>query len=263
MKPASIAAYLDHLGQDRWDRPAPARENSPFRPRSLNSPQSAEPRRASPLIALRASSGVEAQINDPVRPSPWNGRRPEGLPNSVESLVARESAEAEEMAAQVADAYTRGREEGRAEAEARLEELRAADRAAAQDEVEAERIEFQLNQYAELDASIRAGFDEIGEKVGAAVASILAPFLAEEIVKRATDELCKKIARLCAGRSTGLITIRGPERLLNRLRERIADLPAAVEYVEEDGVEVVVETDSTQIMTKLRPWADLLASPDR
>jgi hypothetical protein len=263
MKPASFANYLDHLGQDRRDRPAPVRENSPFRPRSLNSPQGAEQRRASPFIALRANGAAEAQINNPTRPSPWNGRRPAALANPVESLVAHESVKAEEMAARLADAYARGREEGRAEAEARLEELRAADRAAAQDAVEAERIEFQINQYAELDAAIRAGFSEIGETVGAAVARILAPFLAEEVVKRATDELCKKIARLGAGRSAGLITIRGPERLLTRLRERIADLPAAIEYVEDEGVEAVVETNSTQIMTELRPWADLLASVDR
>jgi hypothetical protein len=261
MKPASIANYLDHLGQDRRDRPS--LESSPFRPRGLNTPQSLEQRRLAPFIARSTSYAAEVQINDPARPSPWDGRRPAALANPVETLVAHDTAKSEEMAARLADAYARGREEGRAEAEAGLQELRAADRATAQEKVEAERIEFQLNQYAELDAAIRAGFAEIGETVGAAVARILAPFLAEEVVKRATDELCKKIARLCAGRSPSLITIRGPERLLTRLRERTADLPAAIEYVEDDGVEAVVETDATQIITELRPWADLLASVDR
>ncbi len=119
------------------------------------------------------------------------------------------------------------------------------------------------DEYAKLEAAIRAGFAEIGENVGAAVARILAPFLAKEVVKRATDELRKNIARLCAGGSPGLIKIRGPEQVLSRLRERIADLPAEVEYVEDNGVELVVEANATQIVTELRPWADLLASLDR
>ncbi len=65
------------------------------------------------------------------------------------------------------------------------------------------------------------------------------------------------------GGSPGLITIRGPERVLALLRERIADLPAEVDYVVDDkGVEAVVEVKATQIVTELGPWAELLASVD-
>ncbi len=261
MRPASIANYLDHLGQDRPDRNSPKRESSPFRPRSLNSPQRLEPRPAAPLAVARAPAEAGAQLADRGPPSPL-GRRPAAPANPVESLVAREAAKAEEMAARLAEAYERGRQEGRREAQAKLEELRTAEGAAAQELVEAERIAFQLNQYAQLEGTIRAGFAEIGENIGAAVARILAPFLAGEVVKHATDELCKNVARLCAGRSPGLITIRGPERLLSRLRQRMPDLPTAVEYVEDNGVEAVVEANPTQIVTELRPWADLLASLD-
>ena len=70
----------------------------------------------------------------------------------------------------------------------------------------------------------------------------------------------KAIARLCAGGSPGLIKIRGPERMLALMRERIADLPIEVEYVEDDGVETIVEANATQIVAELRPWAELLAS---
>jgi hypothetical protein len=262
MRPASIANYLDHLGQDRPDRNPPKRDNSPFRPRSLNSPQRLEPRPAAPLAVARAAPEAGAQLADRGPPSPLDRRRPAAPAKPVESLVAREAAKAEEMAARLAEAYERGREEGRRDARAKLEELRAADGAAAQELVEAERIAFQLNQYAQLEGTIRAGFAEIGENIGAAVARILAPFLAGEVVKYATDELCKNVARLCAGRSSGLITIRGPEGLLSPLRQRMPDLPTAVEYVEDNGVEAVVEANPTQIVTELRPWADLLASLD-
>jgi len=95
--------------------------------------------------------------------------------------------------------------------------------------------------------------------VGAAVTRILAPFLNRQVVKRAADELCKAIARLGAAGSPGSMTIRGPERVLARLRDQIADLPVAVAYVEDKGAEVVVEAGATQIVTALRSWAELLA----
>ncbi|WP_424123258.1 hypothetical protein [Roseiarcus sp.] len=124
------------------------------------------------------------------------------------------------------------------------------------------RFQFQLNEYAQLEASIRSGFAQVEENVGAAVARILTPFLVKQVVKYVADELCKSIGRLCAGGSQGLITIRGPERVLSLLRERIADLPAEVAYVEEDRAEAVVEANATQIITELQPWAELLASLD-
>lgn len=261
MKPASIAKYLDHLGPDRPDKASGGPENSPFRPRSLHDPQSAGARPAPHLVVAGASGAGGAQVGHRGPPSPGEAKRPAAPVNPVESLVAREASKAEEMAARLAEAYARGLDEGRSEAQAKLEELRAADRAAARELAEAERIEFQVNQYAQLEAAIRAGFAEISENIGAAVARILAQFLAGEIAKQAADELRENVARLCAGRSPGLVTIRGPERLLTCLRRRVADLPATVEYVEDNGVEVVVEANGTRIATELRPWADLLASP--
>ena len=158
----------------------------------------------------------------------------------------------------VREAGKRGLREGRAEAA----EQRAADIAAAHEQAMIERLEFQLNEYAQLEAAIGSGFAQVEENVGAAVTRILRPFLTEQVAKRATDELSRNIARLCAPGSPGLIAIRGPERMLALLRERLADLPAEVEYVEDQGVEVVVEVGVTQIVSELRPWAELLASLD-
>ena len=166
------------------------------------------------------------------------------------------------MAARLAEAYARGREEGRAEAWAEAEQQRAADRAVVQEQAAAERTEFRLRDTRSSKPPSTPALPRSARIFEAAVARILAPFLAKEVVKRATDELSKNIARLCAGGSPGLIKIRGPEQVLSRLRERIADLPAEVEYVGDNGVESVVEANVTQIVTELRPWADLLASLD-
>jgi hypothetical protein len=43
MKPLSIADYLDRLGGAASEQATPRRESSPFRPRSLPSPQNGGP----------------------------------------------------------------------------------------------------------------------------------------------------------------------------------------------------------------------------
>jgi hypothetical protein len=257
MKPLSIADYLDHLGRAAGEKTASPRENSPFRPRSLPSPQKGGPV-SKPVFDRMMSVIGETQEEDAPQRTPW-------APKPVR-LMARQSPPAvepvkpDDIAVRLAEAYARGREEGLAEERIEASDRHAAELAAAREQAEAQRQEFHLNEYAELEGAVRSGLRQIEGDVGAAVTRILAPFLSQQVVKMAVDELRKAIARLCAGGSPGLIKIRGPERMLSLMRERIADPPIEVEYVEDDGVETVVVTNATQIVAALRPWAELLAS---
>ena len=246
MKPAQIANFLEHFGQSAADRMVPARQISPFRPRSLHLPQEESPR---PTAAFDRAARVIGAVR------PRIGERAEAPPTE-------KPAKAEEIAERLADAYARGRADGRAEASAEAAEQRAAEHAAAQERAAAERVEFQLNEYGRLEAALRGGLTEIADTVGAAVESILRPFVAEAAVRRATEELRSNVARLCADGGPRMIRIRGPERVLRRLRDGVADLPVEVEYVEDESVDAVVEAGATQIVAELRPWAELLASLD-
>ena len=262
MKPAAIADYLEHIGRTSAEKGLARRETSPLRPRSLQNLPALEPR-SLPAVD-RAASAVQAVKPEtpgkPLRPL-WE-RKSAPFDAERESLAAHAAAKAEEAAAKIEEERARGRGEGIALGRAEAEERFAADRAALREQAVMERLEFQLNEYAQLEATVRAGFTEVEARVGAAVARILAPFLAKEVVKYAVDELIKSIARLTAGGAAGLITIRGPERVLSLLRDRIADLPAEIAFVEDGGVEATVECNATRIVTELKPWADLLASLD-
>ena len=79
------------------------------------------------------------------------------------------------------------------------------------------------------------------------------------MTKQIVDELCDGVRTLRASGAPALMTIRGPERLLHLLRQRVDQLGADVEYVAGDGVELVVEARDTRIESQLKPWADLLA----
>ena len=54
--------------------------------------------------------------------------------------------------------------------------------------------------------------------------------------------------------------ISGPERVLNVLKKRVSQVAVDVEYVLEDGIEVTVEAQHTNIRSEFGPWADLIAS---
>ncbi len=260
MKPLSIADYLDRLGSAAGEKPPPRGGGSPFRPRSLPSPRNGEPALKPVFDRLAKAGGAEGA------PSEETSRRTPWTPNPVplESLggppPTEELAKPEDMSAKLADAYARGREQGLAEGRVEASDRHAAELAAARERAETQRQAFRLNEYAELEGAIRSGLKQIEEDVAGAVARILAPFLSQQVLRRAVDELAKAIARLSAGTSPGLIRIRGPERTLTLLRVRTADLPIEVEYVEDGGVETVVESNATRIVAELRPWAELLAA---
>ena len=87
MKPAPIANYLDHLGQASAERAPPVRATSPFRPRSLQSSQEAEPRRSAAFErAARAIGAVRPQIEERAPPTPVDRRRPAARTNAADSL---------------------------------------------------------------------------------------------------------------------------------------------------------------------------------
>jgi hypothetical protein len=259
MKPLSIADYFDHLGRPAGDKTPPRPESSPFRPRSLPSPQN-NGLGTKPNVDRAAKAGSETQGEEAPRRTPWapkpvlleSGARP--------SSPAGEPAKLEDMSVKLAEAQARGREEGLAEGRLEASDRHAAELAAAREQAETQQQERRLNEYTEIESAVRSGLRQIEDNIGAAVTRILAPFLSEEVLKRAVDELAKAVVRISSTASPGLIKIRGPERVLALLRQRIADLPIEVEYFEDAGVETVVAANATQIVAELRPWADLLAS---
>ena len=262
MKPLSIADYLDHLGRPVRDKAPPRpREGSPFRPRSLPSPQNGAPA-PRPAFDRVGNVSVETQGGEAARRAPW-APKPVPLESGARpSSPAREAVKPEDVSVKLAEAHARGREEGLAEGRLDASDRHATELAAAREQAEAQQQEFRLNEYAEIESAVRSGLRQIEDNIGGVVTRILAPFLLEEVLKRAVDALAEAMARISSSTSPGLIKIRGPERVLALLRVRIADLPIEVEYVEDDRVETVVEANSTQIVAELRPWAQLLASFD-
>jgi hypothetical protein len=259
MKPLSIADYLDRLGDAAKENAPPRPEGSPFRPRSLPNPQNSKPG-SKPVLDRITNANVETQGGDTRRRTPWAPKPALLESGAPESPPAGEPVKPEDSAVKLAEAYARGRDEGRLEERLEASDRNAVELAAAREQAEKQHREFRLNEYAELEGAIRSGIKLIEDDVGGAITRILAPFLSQQVVKRAVEELAKAIGRISSSNSPGLIKIRGPGRVLALLRQRIVDLTIEVDYVEDDGVETVVEANATRIVAELRPWAELLAS---
>jgi hypothetical protein len=173
-----------------------------------------------------------------------------------------DAATAQSVETRIEEAYARGVQDGVAATRAELAQSRAGEIAADRERILVERLDFHLNEYAELANVIGARLAEIEDNIGACVARMLQPLLETRVSTQIIDELVDNIRRLCGGASPGLMRIRGPERLLHLLRERLGALSCAIDYIAGDSVEVLVEAGDTLIETQLGPWAALLSAMD-
>jgi hypothetical protein len=246
MKPVPIMQYLDHFGrvgqadaQLVAQGPAP----TPFKPRALRAVPESAPRASLPVsLALREIALPRGESAPALRPRP------------------RAALSEAEIEARIAESYERGRRDGAAAARAEEAETLEREIAGERERAMVAQLDFQLNEYTQVGEDIAAGLQEIEQRVAGVVARLIEPLVARATADRILEALCDNLARLRVGGSRGLIKIRGPERVLAALRERVAYLAVDVEFVADHGVEVSIEADETTIRSQLRPWADLIAS---
>ena len=246
MKPVPIMQYLDHFGRvGQADAPvfAQAPAPTPFKPRTL---------RAVPDPNARASVPLGRALREIALPGDDSLPAPRPRPRAAPS-----EAEIEER---IAEAYERGRRDGAIAARAEEAENIEREVAGARERAMLAQLDFQLNEYAQFADAISTGLQEIERRVAEAVARLVGPLVTRATADRIVEALCDDLARLRVGDSPGLIKIRGPERILAALRDRVAYLAVEVEFVADHGVEVSIEAGDTTIRSQLQPWADLIAS---
>jgi hypothetical protein len=117
-----------------------------------------------------------------------------------------------------------------------------------------------MNEYARLADAITTGLNEVELRIADVVAQILKPFVNQAVSRQIIDELVEGVVRLRSGGQSGLMKIRGPERVLNALKKRVSQIAVDVEYVSDGGIEVTIEAKHTNIRSEFEPWADLITS---
>jgi hypothetical protein len=255
MKATPIAEFL---ARKSGEAPAARAAPNPFAARKANvANDDDEPdfRRSGLVAALARRSPEAPNLVRPIEASAFAPRREAPPPRQPAAPPPPPEPDIEE---QLAQAYHRGVQEGLDAGKSEAATARALERAELQKRAVIEKLDFQMNEYARLSESLTAGFAELERRVAQAAARVLKPLLIEAVAGQIVEELSENVARLTRAGAIGLVKVRGPERLLSALKEKIEALAVDVEYVEDAGVEITVSAQATEIRSELAAWARLI-----
>jgi hypothetical protein len=252
MKTTPIAEYL---ARKTVEAPrAPPSALNPRRAVAVNDDQEPEFRRSGLNAALARRAPERLPL---VRPIQGELPRRE-MPSPRPPTPPPPPPPREDIEAKLSEAYHRGVQEGIDSAKAEAATARALERADTQKRAVVEKLDFQMNEYAKLSETLGNGFNELERRLAQAAAQILQPLLERELARRIVDELGENVGRLARGSGVALLKARGPEALLSMLKSRVATLAVEIEYVEDEGVEIVVSSPMTEIRSELGPWRQLI-----
>ena len=178
-------------------------------------------------------------------------------PSAIRSVAVSPISEAI-LAAEVAAAERRGRDEARKAAQAETQERLLEAERRFEERIAAERLRWTTEQAERLGGEIGSAISQLATSISGAVARILAPFVSEAVRAEALAELAKATEGLLGGPHDISLRISGPGDLLEALRQRLGDRAAGVDFVPGPVSEVRVVGGSALIETQLRAWAERL-----
>lgn len=159
-----------------------------------------------------------------------------GMPSLLEEARARGVAE--------------GQAAAQAEADVRFEEQKRF----YEQQFELERCTWAAREADRLAARLDDGLEKLKTDIAGRTASLLQPFLIEQVQRQAVDELCAALGEVL-GADQGLkLEVSGPEDLLQLLREKLSGRPITVEYSPAEGADVRVSVGQTILQTRLAAW---------
>ncbi len=156
--------------------------------------------------------------------------------------------------AAVDEAYAKGHERGKADAEAGLSAKLAEQKARHDAELAAAREAWALQEGGKLADQLAAGLKDIETRIAAAAARVLQPFLAAELRKRAIADLVENLSVLLAHDSAAPVDICGAPDLLEALRARLGGSRAGINYHPDQTSDVRVTVGQTVLETRLGDW---------
>jgi hypothetical protein len=255
MKATPIAEFLARKAAETTPRAAPA--ESPLNPRriyAVNDDDEPDFRRSGLVAALARRSPETPPWVRPLDPAAFAPRRDAAAPRPPAPPPEPDI----DWEARLTEAYHRGVQEGLDAGKSEAATARALERAELQKRAVVEKLDFQMNEFARLSEALTAGFAELERRVAQAAARALKPLVQERVVQQLVEELAENVARITRAGGVGLLKVRGPQRLLTALKDKIGALAVDVEYVEVEGVEIVVNAQATEIRSELQAWARLI-----
>jgi hypothetical protein len=99
---------------------------------------------------------------------------------------------------------------------------------------------------------------EVAEIVSSATARVLAPVMTEILAKKATVSLAASLRSAILEGDTGTITVKGPMRLFDVLKNELGEEAGLLRHHETPDVDLTVEFGDAILVTRMSAWATSL-----
>lgn len=110
---------------------------------------------------------------------------------------------------------------------------------------------------------LSARFIQLEKTLADALVRIINPFISSSIHSKIIEDLKVAIFDILQDRDSCELTIKGPPELLKLLKDKLSDLPAPIKFLENDDLELSVDTADTRIESRFQLWADMLGKQAR
>lgn len=147
----------------------------------------------------------------------------------------------------------------RADLEAQFAEKLARERADAEGRLARARELWTLEQAEPLMRRTIQAIDGAFESLRSDLAIILAPFVSQEIARKAIDDLVGATRSAIASEDTPALTLAGPKDLIEKVARALAADNWAISIIESKDVDVRMTIAKTTIETGVRDWIARLA----
>lgn len=162
-----------------------------------------------------------------------------------------------DIAAQISDAHARGILEARAAAQVETDAALAAQAAAFEKKLAAERQKWAAEQGALLGQLLSSSMDDLERRIADQASRILVPIISEQSRVKAIEELSALLNSLLAKGEYAKVSVSGPNDLISAMEGRLGAYEG-VSFSVTESVDVTVRADETIIETQLGAWANAI-----
>jgi len=106
-------------------------------------------------------------------------------------------------------------------------------------------------------------FIQLENSLADALVRVINPFVSSSLQNKIIEDLKVAIFDVLQDPNICDLTIKGPKELLQLLEDKLKDIPAPIKFLENDDLELNIDTADTRIESRFQLWAEMLGKQAR
>lgn len=154
--------------------------------------------------------------------------------------------------------YAEGHEAAVAEMTARHEEQIATISARHRDEMDALAVKYEEALAERVGEFLTQLQTSVTAAVDLSVARVLTPFVEDQVARTAAAKFAEEVAEEVRQGRTLTVTVAGPAKFLDKMRDRLDPLVTDVEYAEMPKIDMTLKVGDTVLVTRLKACVEMM-----